>query len=39
MRRVIEHEREEKVMNGERMKKKYNFQTSIDDEFLSLFAS
>jgi len=28
-------QREEKTM----MKKKYNFQTSIDDEFLSLFAN
>lgn len=35
MKREGAFQREEKTM----MKKKYNFQTSIDDEFLSLFAN
>jgi len=39
---VERHEEEErgKVVLGDRNnKKKYNFQTSIDEEFLSLFAN
>lgn len=39
MRKEGMSQREEKAAMGERMKKRYNFQTSIDDEFLSLFAN